>query len=90
MTVHAIVYDLHEPGQEYQELYDAIKSFGDYCHILESCWLVDTEDDASEIRDKLKPHIDSNDRLMVMRKSDTYPSWSTTFSSDCTEWLHDH
>lgn len=90
MAVHAISYDLHDPGQDYSDLHDAIESIGDSCHVLESTWLVESSKSPSEIRDELKSHIDSNDRLLVVKKCETGSTWATTFSSDCTDWLHDH
>lgn len=87
MSVYLITYDLHDPGQDYSDLHDAIESYGDFCHILESCWLIDTTDSVSDVRDELKTHIDSNDRLFVFKQSGV---WATSFSNDCTDWLHDH
>lgn len=88
MTVYQINYDLQQPNKDYQELYDAIKQYPAYTHILESCWLVDTNsDDHSDVRDKLKQHIDSDDRLFVSKLSG---AWGTTFSDDSTDWLYDH
>lgn len=88
MTSYQISYDLQSPGQDYEDLHDAIKSLGDYCHILESTWLVEASDtSASDIRDELKKHIDSNDRLIVTRPRS---GWATTFSDDGTDWMYDN
>lgn len=88
MTLYQISYDLHEPGKDYKELFEAIKTLGDYTHILESGWIVDSADkSASDIRDELKTHIDRNDRLLVAKFGS---NWATTFSDDSTDWLHDH
>ncbi|ELY77148.1 hypothetical protein C486_16905 [Natrinema gari JCM 14663] len=91
MTVYQISYDLQSPGQDYDELFDAIRDYGDYAHILESVWLIDTSSTSpSSIRDGLQDHIDSNDRLLVTEKATSGETWATTFSDDYTDWLHNH
>ena len=88
MAVYSINYDLHDPGQDYEDMHEAIKEFGAWWHHLESTWLVDTSSSASEIRDKLKQHIDSNDELLVTRLSGSWASWGIDDSGN--EWLSDH
>jgi hypothetical protein len=87
MTVYSINYDLHSPGQEYEDMHEAIKGFGAWWHHLESTWLVDTSSSASDIRDELKQYLDSNDELLVTRLSGNWASWGIKDSGN--EWLHD-
>ena len=63
-----ITYDLKAPGQNYSDLYDAIKSIGDWQHPLESMWVVRTCDDktASGIKDTIRAAMDKGDRLYVV------------------------
>ena len=88
LAVYQIDYDLKSPGQEYEGLYGSIKSLGNYCHILESKWLVDVDDmKASEIRNILQNEVDSDDNLIVTKFDG---GCATNFSNDCTDWLHEH
>ena len=87
MTVYQISYDLQSPGQDYEELLEAIKPYPGWAHILESSWFVSTSNHtAAEIRDGLMKHIDSNDKLLVVKADPS--GWATTFSNDGTEWMH--
>lgn len=83
MAVLCINYDLKVPGRDYQPLYDAIKTYT-WCHILDSCWLIDTQKTASQVRDHLKGHVDGNDEVFVATLKG---AWATTFSDQATEWL---
>ncbi|MBQ9492259.1 MAG: hypothetical protein IJR54_00780 [Oscillibacter sp.] len=65
MDIHLITYDLHRPGQNYPELHSAIKAYGDWAKLGESCWAVKTNATDIAIRDALKPYIDYNDRIFV-------------------------
>ncbi len=63
-----ITYDLKRPGQNYSDLYDAIKSEGDWQHPLESTWVVKTDNLvlANTIYEHLRPCIDENDSLFIV------------------------
>ena len=65
--IQQINYDLRKPGRDYSSLYAAIKSCGSWVHPLESCWLVRTNLNAAEVRDRLVAHVDQNDGLLITR-----------------------
>lgn len=85
--VYLITYDLKKPGQNYNELYEAIKSLGSWWHYLESTWLVDTSLIAPRISEKLNPKIDKNDRLLVIKVTSDYSGWLT---NDAWDWIKQH
>jgi len=88
MTTYAITYDLHQPEQDYDDLYDTIKGFGVWWHCLESFWLVDTDMDTDEMRDEVADVTGSNDDVLVFEASKPWHSWG--LSEECEDWLHDH
>lgn len=67
--VYLITYDLKTPGKDYNPLYDAIKSIGDYYHPLESTWLVKSHSNANSISTSLRAIMDNNDYLFVVNIS---------------------
>ncbi len=81
MKTLLITYDLKKPGQNYSELYDAIKDCGDWRHPLESVWVVKTmggdDADVRIICDKLRRKMDSNDLLFVVDIT----------KRDCNGWM---
>jgi hypothetical protein len=89
MRTYLIGYDLNRPGQKYSELFDAIKEIANgWWHHLDSTWLIKTNLSAVEIRDKLSPHIDSGDELLVAR---LVGEWATYgFNDSASTWLKDH
>ena len=48
MKVYQINYDLRKQ-RNYDALYQKIKSYDDWCHPLESCWIVVTSKTAVQI-----------------------------------------
>ena len=87
MACYIISYDLRTPGQNYEALYNAIKAYGNWAKINESLWAVVTQQTAAQIRDNLNQHIDSNDRIFVL-KSGMEAAWRNSICK--TEWLKDN
>ena len=85
MSSYIISYDLDNPGQNYEKLIDAIKNYGTYAKITESCWCVVSTDESKVIRNNLKSMIDSNDKLFVAQLTGQ-GAWHG-LSSKKTDWL---
>lgn len=90
VTVYQITYTLNSPGQDYEELHDAIRSLGDSVRALDACWFVDTTESATDIRDLLGEETGTNDSIIVSKKSESGVTWATSNASDAGEWLSDH
>lgn len=82
--VYLITYDLRKPGQNYDDLYTAIKSVGEWIHPLESTWLVNSQLDAKQIHEFICQYIDRNDNVLVIRVTRDYWGW---LPKSCWEWL---
>ena len=67
-----VTYDLKRPGQNYSDLYDAIKSEGDWQHPLESIWAVKTGTSVSArtLYKHLRSYIDEKDSLFIVEITD--------------------
>lgn len=65
---YLISYDLNKPGQSYSQLYESIKaaSNGIWCKPLESVYIIRSSLSAQSIYNKLTPHLDPNDRILVV------------------------
>ncbi len=83
--IYAINYDLKRPGQNYKELYAAIQRCGDWWHFLESTWLVDSTLSAQGIWNTLSPHVDANDRVLVIGVTRNYHGW---LPPDAWNWIN--
>jgi len=77
-----ISYDLHDGN--YEELINAIKSYGTWAHITESTWAIVTSKEATEVRDDLNEHLPEGSRLLVV-KSGSVAAWNHVICSN--KWL---
>ena len=60
------MYDLRAPGRNYEQLYQAIKSYGTWGKLTESSWAIVSNQTVENIRNFLLNFIDGNDRIMVI------------------------
>lgn len=86
MPTLLIAYDLNAPGQDYDELIDAIKGLGTWWHHLDSTWIVVTRSTAASARDTLAQHVDAGDELLVVDVTGRTRAWSG-FNSSGSKWL---
>ena len=85
MTAFLISYDLKVPGRDYSGLYEAIKGSGQWWHYLDSTWIVIIQGSAQQIWERLAPHVDKNDYVLIIQVSDNVQGW---LPKDAWDWIH--
>lgn len=85
MNSYLIGYDLDKPGQDYKDLFEAIKALGSWWHCLDSTWIIKSNLSAETIRNSLMKVMDDNDKLLVARLSGE-AAWFG-FDKQCSDWL---
>lgn len=78
-----ITYDLNSPGQKYDEIISLIKGeiSISYCSYWKSSFLIKSNYSANEIFEKLKPHLDQGDKMIVIEVQNHKQGWLTK-----TQW----
>lgn len=89
MKTILVSYDLRSPGRDYEPLWDHLRSYPDYIKPLESLWFLKTNYSAKEVRELVKGHTDSNDRLMVVDVTGDAAAWDNLTNAQ-TQWLKDN
>ena len=79
MAVYMITYDLNSEGQNYDDVINAIKdaSTGAWCTYWKSSYLIKSNLSVQQVTDRITPHLDSNDRLLVIEVKQNYQGWLT-------------
>ena len=72
-----ITYDLNKQGQDYENVIQAIKdaSTGVWCTYWKSSYLIKTNLTVQQVSDKITPHLDGNDSLLVIEVKENYQGW---------------
>lgn len=85
MSVYLLTYDLNQPGQNYQSLYNALKSYGNNSiSIMDSVWFVCDSRSATDVYNDFVKHIDQTDRIFVVEVTHNSQGWLAPCHS---EWL---
>lgn len=87
MSVYMISYDLNSPGQNYAKVRESIESLGDWCHFLESTYLVNTTHSGDIVQKVASEHLDGNDRIMI---SLVVPPIRGRLSQEEWDWIRLH
>lgn len=69
MKTFLVTYDLVAPGKDYTALIQKLTAMGGRRTQL-SAWWVESPLAATELRERLRPHCDVNDRLLVVEVTD--------------------
>jgi hypothetical protein len=91
MNTILISYDLihYKTIEQYENLIARIKKYPGWCKPLESFWIVSTKSSASEVRDELKAHIHSDDKLIAVNI--TGDGWASFgLSTKVTDWIKEN
>lgn len=89
MNTLLIGYDLNKAGKNYEGLIEEIKKASTWWHHLDSTWLVKSDESAKEVRDRLKPHLDADDELLVVNITGDVAAW-VGFSDRGSKWLKEN
>lgn len=87
--VYLITYDLHKPGQDYEGLYDAIKSAstGAWSHRLDSTWIIKSTLSVDAVSAKIKEKVDKDDHFIVIEVKNNKQGW---LPKDAWTYLNDN
>lgn len=88
MAALLITYDLNKPGQDYDGLFEEIKSMGTWWHYLDSTWIVATSLNVSAAADRIRAKLDNSDHFLVLDiTGDTSQGW---LPKDAWSWINSH
>lgn len=80
-----VSYDLKgAPAESYEALFEALKANPGWWHYLESTWLLVTDRTSVQLAEQLRPHLDQNDRLLVIEVVPRYSGW---LPQKAWEWM---
>lgn len=87
MSSFIISYDLIS-SKDYSKLYETLRNYDYYAHVLESVWIIKSSDNSTTIRDNLKDYIDSDDKLFVAKLTGESAWWN--LSKEVSDWIHNN
>lgn len=89
MTTLLVGYDFNRPGQNYEPLWERLKSYENWWHYLDSTWIVKADRTARQVRDELGALTDPSDELLVIDITGDAAAWEG-FNEKGSKWLRDN
>ncbi|HEX2091299.1 MAG TPA: hypothetical protein VHG28_02810 [Longimicrobiaceae bacterium] len=85
MDVLLVTYDLNaeKSKDDYEGFYGVIKQ-GAWARLSESAYVISTSSSPAEVFDQLRPYIDENDRVLVIRLE---APWAGRHAQEVVDWL---
>ena len=77
MPVYCVSFTSTRLAPNHAAFCKELKRSSDWWQCLDSTWLILTAETASQLFDRLKPHLDSSDRVLVIGVTQDYSGWLT-------------
>ena len=84
MGVYVVSYDLRKPGRDYKGLSEELQSSPSWWHYLDSTWLIATSESAGKLYNRLVPHLDEGDSILVIQAGSDRQGW---LPKDAWTWI---
>lgn len=86
-NVFCVSYDLTHDPTEYSDLYDELTSCRHWWHFLEFTWLVVLDESAADLWERLKPHLNRSDRMLIIAVGAEFRG---SLSKEAWDWIRQH
>ncbi len=85
--LYLVTYDLNKEDKDYDGVTKTLESYPTHNHCQKSVWLIATKETANQISAKVQPHIDKDDRLIVVKWGDDHQGW---MPENVWNWIRDN
>ncbi len=85
MRVYSVNYDLNRPGQSYAGLISELENSPNWWHFLKSSWLIATFETPEQLWDRISPHIDKSDTVLIIEVVNRSAGW---MSQEAWDWIN--
>ena len=83
MNVYIVSYELREK-KNYTGLFEQLRASPGWWHYLGSTWLIATQENANQLYNRLSPHLDTKDSILVIQAGTEMQGW---LPQDAWEWI---
>ncbi|MDI3205408.1 hypothetical protein [Pseudomonas shahriarae] len=86
MTAFIVAYESKNPLSD-EQVSGYIRNSGEAMQVTERLWILETEKEAKQLRDEMKPLVGAEGRVVVIKSGRT-AAWSNIMGPN--KWLVDH
>src|SRR5947208_3217570 len=85
--VYCVSYELRVAGKNYEPLYNELKKSTRWWHYLQSTWLIQTDETAVQVWQRLVAHVDQQDSVLLIEVRNNAQGW---LPKDAWDWIRDN
>lgn len=83
MRVYIVSYELRKK-KNYTGLHEQLKASEGWWHYLDSTWLIATQEDANQLYNRLAPHLDREDSILIIQAATDMQGW---LPKEAWDWI---
>jgi hypothetical protein len=85
--IFVVAYSLREPNTaaDYARIIEAIKAYGTWCRLEDSVWMIESDQNYEQVRDRLMGFIRPADAILVIEA--TAAAWSGSLDEERRKWI---
>lgn len=84
MAVYVISYQLRSTRLDYRDLIEELERCESWWHYLDDTWLVNTEESATQLYNRLAPYLEGSDSILIVSAAKDVQGW---LPDDAWKWI---
>jgi hypothetical protein len=84
MAVYVISYQLRSTRLDYRGLIEEMERCPSWWHYLDDSWLVNTEENATQLYNRLAPYLEGGDSILIVQAGKDIQGW---LPDDAWKWI---
>ena len=84
MAVYVISYQQRSTRQDYRSLIEELERCSSWWHYLDDTWLVNTEESATQLYNRLAPYLEGSDSVLIVSAGKDVQGW---LPDDAWKWI---
>ena len=85
--IYLVAYDFPGSSDKYSDLFDELKKSRGWWHYIDSVWLLNTDESADEIYERLERYLDDDINMFITEIGNDYQGW---LPDRAWKWIRKH
>ena len=85
--IYLVAYAFPGPSEKYADLFHELKESRRWWHYIDAVWLLNTDESADEIFERLEPYLDDDISLFITEIGNDHQGWLT---DRAWKWIRKH
>lgn len=84
--IFVVSYEFRKRRPEHKRFFEALQVSQGWWHFIESTWLIETNETAEELSERLSPFLHRDDFLLIIQAVQPYQGW---LPKEAWDWIQE-